>query len=76
VIATGETYILTGEALVAADGVDSLVRSRLGIALEGEQGIHHFVNCYFHANIEPTSVTAQASCFLSPAQLPPVCCNP
>jgi putative polyketide hydroxylase len=50
---TGETYTVTGEALVAADGVDSTVRRQLGIALDGEQGIHHFVNCYFHSGIEP-----------------------
>jgi putative polyketide hydroxylase len=50
--ATGETSTLTGEALVAADGVESLVRRELGIALEGEQGIHHFVNCYFCSGIE------------------------
>lgn len=50
---TGETYSLTSEALVAADGVDSLVRRQLGINLEGQQGIHHFVNCYFLSEIEP-----------------------
>ncbi|MEE3751892.1 FAD-dependent monooxygenase [Mycobacterium intracellulare] len=50
--ATGDTYTLAGEALVAADGVDSTVRRQLGIALNGEQGIHHFVNCYFRADIE------------------------
>lgn len=50
--ATGDTYTLAGEALVAADGIDSTVRRQLGIALNGEQGIHHFVNCYFRADIE------------------------
>ena len=50
--ATGESYTLPGEALVAADGVDSLVRRELGIGLKGEQGIHHFVNCYFYSGIE------------------------
>src|SRR5262249_62123634 len=49
---TGETYTLAGEALVAADGVDSLIRQQLGIALEGEQGINYFVNCYFRSDIE------------------------
>ena len=49
---TSETYTLSGEALVAADGVDSLVRQQLGIALEGEQGINYFVNCYFCSGIE------------------------
>lgn len=52
VTATGDTYTLAGEALVAADGVDSTVRHQLGIALNGEQGLHHFVNCYFRSDIE------------------------
>ncbi|RAV08114.1 hypothetical protein DQP57_17335 [Mycobacterium colombiense] len=52
VTATGDTYTLAGDALVAADGADSTVRRQLGIALNGEQGIHHFVNCYFRADIE------------------------
>ncbi|MEY8013748.1 FAD-dependent monooxygenase [Mycobacterium servetii] len=50
--ATGDTYTLTGEALVAADGAHSTVRRQLGIALNGEQGLHHFVNCYFRCDIE------------------------
>jgi putative polyketide hydroxylase len=50
--ATGETYTFAGEALVAADGVDSTVRTQLGIALNGEQGLHNFVNCYFRCDIE------------------------
>lgn len=50
--ATGDTYTLAGEALVAADGADSTVRAQLGIALNGEQGINKFVNCYFRADIE------------------------
>lgn len=50
--ATGDTYPLAGEALVGADGAVSTVRRQLGIALTGEQGIHHFVNCYFRADIE------------------------
>lgn len=49
---TGDTYTLAGDALVAADGVDSTVRTQLGIALNGEQGLHRFVNCYFRADIE------------------------
>ncbi|MER6081333.1 FAD-dependent monooxygenase [Streptomyces sp. NPDC001833] len=51
--ATGESYTLSGAALVAADGVDSFIRGALGVRLEGEQAIHHFVNCYFHSPIEP-----------------------
>jgi putative polyketide hydroxylase len=46
-------YTISGSALVAADGVDSLVRNQLGIALEGSLAVHHFVNCYFYADLEP-----------------------
>jgi putative polyketide hydroxylase len=49
---TDEAYAQSGEALVAADGVDSVVRRQLGISLEGEQGINYFVNCYFRSDIE------------------------
>jgi len=49
---TGEPYTISGVALVAADGATSLVRQHLGIELDGEKAIHHFVNCYFHADIE------------------------
>ena len=52
VTATGQTYTLTGNAIVAADGVDSTVRHQLGIALAGEQGLNRFVNAYFHSDIE------------------------
>ena len=52
VVKTGEAYTLSGPALVAADGVESLVRGQLGVALEGEQGINYFVNCYFRSDIE------------------------
>ncbi len=52
VVKTGEAYNLSGAALVAADGVESLVRGQLGVALEGEQGINYFVNCYFRSDIE------------------------
>jgi len=47
-----EAYTLTGDALVAADGVDSLIRSALNIAMQGEQNINHFVNCQFISGIE------------------------
>ena len=49
---SGATSVLSGAALVAADGVDSTVRESLGIELEGDKAIHHFVNCYFHADLE------------------------
>lgn len=48
----GDAYTITGSALVAADGVDSLVRAQLGIGLDGEQAVNHFVNCYFRADLE------------------------
>ncbi len=49
---TGATETLTGAALVAADGAQSLIRSELGLRLEGPQGLSHIVNCYFRADIE------------------------
>jgi putative polyketide hydroxylase len=50
--ATGALETLTGMALVAADGAGSLIRSELGLQLEGSQDLSHIVNCYFRANIE------------------------
>ncbi len=50
--AAGETGVLSGAALVAADGVDSSVRDALGIELDGDKGLHHFINCYFRADVE------------------------
>ncbi|MCA2185639.1 FAD-dependent monooxygenase [Nonomuraea cavernae] len=49
---SGTAYTISGSALVAADGVDSLVRRQLGIALDGAQAVSHFVNCYFRADLE------------------------
>lgn len=53
VVATGSEYVQDGVALVGADGIDSIVRQELGVALVGERGVHHFINCYFYADIEP-----------------------
>ncbi|HJQ83839.1 MAG TPA: FAD-dependent monooxygenase [Candidatus Binatia bacterium] len=50
--ASGETSVLAGAALVGADGVDSAVRAQLGVALDGDKDLHHFVNCYFRADVE------------------------
>ncbi len=50
--ATGVCETLTGKALVAADGASSFIRSRLGVALEGDTGLSHLINCYFRADIE------------------------
>ncbi|MFD8691386.1 FAD-dependent monooxygenase [Streptomyces sp. NPDC059651] len=52
-VATGTSYTLHGRALVAADGATSPVREQIGIPLTGDKGIRHFINCYFHADIEP-----------------------
>ncbi|MEU6717359.1 FAD-dependent monooxygenase [Nonomuraea sp. NPDC046802] len=49
---SGAMYTISGSALVAADGADSLVRRRLGIVLNGEQAVNHFVNCSFRADLE------------------------
>ena len=43
---------LTGPALVAADGAESMIRTRLGVEREGYLGLNHLVNCYFRADIE------------------------
>lgn len=43
---------LTARVLVAADGAASLIRSGLGLRLEGEHDLLHLVNCYFRADIE------------------------
>src|SRR4029077_17204950 len=50
--ATGAMETLRGAALVAADGAASLIRSELGLRLEGPQELSHIVNCYFRADIE------------------------
>lgn len=39
-------------ALVAADGAASLIRSELGLRLEGVRDLSHIVNCCFRADIE------------------------
>lgn len=49
---TGAAQTLTGQALVAADGAASFIRSELGLRLEGVQDLSHIVNCYFRADIE------------------------
>ncbi|GAB2938688.1 FAD-dependent monooxygenase [Micromonospora polyrhachis] len=48
----GDSYTIAGSALVAADGTDSLVRTQLGLALDGAEAVHQFVNCYFRADLE------------------------
>lgn len=51
-IATGAEETLRGPALVAADGAASLIRSELGLRLDGDRDLLHLVNCYFRADIE------------------------
>src|SRR5215470_2488289 len=49
---TGAIERIVSPALVAADGATSLVRTQLGLQLEGPRGLLHIVNCYFKADIE------------------------
>lgn len=49
---SGETDVLTGCALVAADGAASPMRAALGLNLEGQRAVKQLVNCYFRADIE------------------------
>ena len=49
---TGETEIIEGCAMVAADGAASPMRDALGLKLEGQKAVKQLVNCYFRADIE------------------------
>jgi len=49
---SGRTYQVEAEYLIAADGAESAIRRQLGIALEGPQGLGHFVNVYFYADLD------------------------
>lgn len=49
---TGIESIVTGSALVAADGAGSEMRQILEMPLEGPQKVANFINCYFHADVE------------------------
>jgi putative polyketide hydroxylase len=46
------TYEVGAEYLIAADGADSAIRRQLGSELEGPQGLGHFVNVYFFADLD------------------------
>ena len=50
---TGRTYQVEAEYLIAADGADSAIRKQLGVPLIGPQGLGHFVNVYFFADLDP-----------------------
>jgi len=49
---TNRTYQVEGEYLIAADGAESAVRNQLEIQLDGPQGLGHFVNVYFYADLD------------------------
>jgi len=49
---TGETEVISGCAMVAADGAASPMRDALGLKLEGQLKVKQLVNCYFRADIE------------------------
>ncbi len=50
--ASGREYELDSDWVLAADGAASGIRERVGIPLDGERGIAHFVNVYFEAPLE------------------------
>ena len=50
--ATGRTYRVEAEYLIAADGSASRIRDQLGIELDGPRGLGHFVNVYFRADLD------------------------
>ena len=52
-LATGRSYLVQADYLVAADGPGSTVRSQLGITSEGRRRIGHYVNVYFRADLSP-----------------------
>lgn len=51
--ATGRSYRVEAQYLVAADGASSPIRAQLGIEMEGLRSIGHFVNVYYRANLDP-----------------------
>ncbi len=51
-LADGKTYRIEAEYLIAADGYASGVRNQLGVVLEGPQGLGHFINVYFRADLD------------------------
>ena len=50
--ATDTTETLRGAALIAADGAASGMRAFLNMPMHGAAKIAHFINCYFHADLE------------------------
>lgn len=49
---TKRKYQVEAEYLIAADGADSAIRDQLGIERDGPQGLGHFVNVYFYADLD------------------------
>jgi putative polyketide hydroxylase len=49
---TGNIAVVSGCAMVAADGAASQMRAAVGLELEGERAVKQLVNCFFRANIE------------------------
>lgn len=48
-MATGDLRTVRARWLVGCDGGRSTVRERLGIGLQGQGGLAHFISIYFHA---------------------------
>lgn len=51
--ANGREYEIEAEYLIAADGTASSIRQQLTIGLVGPQGLGHFVNVYYRADLDP-----------------------
>lgn len=60
---SGRKYGIEGDYLIAADGSMSDVRKRLGIGLDGPQGLGHFVNVYYRADLDPWTADRPAILF-------------
>jgi hypothetical protein len=51
--ATGRSYRVEADYLVAADGASSPIRAQLGVEMEGLRAFGHFVNVYYRADLDP-----------------------
>jgi putative polyketide hydroxylase len=47
-----QPYEVEAEYVIAADGATSDIRRQIGVGLAGPQGIGHFVNVYFRADLD------------------------
>jgi putative polyketide hydroxylase len=50
--ASGRSYQVQADYLIAADGASSPLRAQLGIEMEGLRNIGHFVNVYYRADFD------------------------